>query len=63
MHSVRAAIPPANRLATAEFMTLRERLIKIRTRVIEHIARASASSCPERGLVRIIALGLMPPGQ
>ncbi|MGV1015587.1 MAG: IS1380 family transposase, partial [Methyloceanibacter sp.] len=29
MHGVRAAIPPTNPLATAEFATLRERLIKI----------------------------------
>jgi hypothetical protein len=39
MHSVRAAIPPANRLATAEFMTLRERLIKIGARDRAHCAR------------------------
>jgi Transposase DDE domain group 1 len=35
MLTVRAAIPETNRLATAEFATIRERLIKIGARVIE----------------------------
>src|SRR5271170_615506 len=39
MHRVRAAIPPAHPLARAEFATIRERLIKIAARVIEHVAR------------------------
>src|SRR5262245_19359209 len=39
MHGVRAAIPQANPLATCEFATIRERLIKIGARVIEHLAR------------------------
>jgi Transposase DDE domain group 1 len=57
MHSVRAAIP----LAT----TIRERLIKIGARVIEHTARIRIhlpSSCPERALFRTVALTLMPCG-
>ena len=65
MHGVRAAIPPANPLATAEFVTLRERLIKIGARVIEHIARIRIqlpTSCPEGALFRTIALGQMPSG-
>ena len=37
MHGVRAAIPPTNPLANAEFATIRERLIKIGARLIEHI--------------------------
>ena len=43
MHGVRAAIPQTSPLAKAEFATIRERLIKIGARVIEHIA--SASNC------------------
>jgi Transposase DDE domain group 1 len=39
MHGVRAAIPQTNPLAKCEFTTIRERLIKIGARVIEHIAR------------------------
>jgi len=62
MHGVRTAIPPTNPLATAEFATLRERLIKIGARVIEHIARIRIqlpTSCPEGALFRAVALGLM----
>jgi hypothetical protein len=50
MHAVRSAIPEASPLATAEFATIRERLIKIGARVIEHIARIRIhlpTSCPE----------------
>jgi hypothetical protein len=52
-------------LATAEFATIRERLIKIGARVIEHIARIRVqlpTSCPEGALFRAAALGLMPSG-
>ncbi|MDR3388993.1 MAG: IS1380 family transposase [Rudaea sp.] len=65
MHGVRAAIPKTDPLATAEFATIRERLIKIGARVIEHIARIRVqlpTSCPERALFRAVALGLMPSG-
>ena len=65
MHGVRAPIPQTSRLATAEFATIRDRLIKIGARVIEHIARIRVklpSSCPERALFRTVALGLMPSG-
>jgi hypothetical protein len=65
MHGVRAAIPQANPLAKCEFATIRERLIKIGARVIEHIARIRIqlpTSCPERALFRLVALGLMPSG-
>ena len=50
MHGVRAAIPRSNPLAGCEFATIRERLIKIGARVIEHIARIRVqlpTSCPE----------------
>ena len=65
MHAVRAAIPQTSPLATAEFTTIRQRLIKIGARVIEHAARIRIhlpSSCPERAVFRTIALGLMPCG-
>jgi DDE family transposase len=63
MHAVRAAIPQADPLAKAEFATIRERLIKIGARIIEHAARIRIqlpTSCPERALFRIVALGIMP---
>jgi ABC transporter substrate binding protein/Transposase DDE domain group 1 len=53
MHGVRAAIPQTSPLAYAEFATIRERLIKIGARVIEHIARIRVqlpTSCPEGAL-------------
>jgi hypothetical protein len=65
MHGVRAAIPKTNPLANGEFTTIRERLIKISARVIEHIARIRVqlpTSCPERVLFRSVALGLLPSG-
>jgi Transposase DDE domain group 1 len=65
MHGVRAAIPKAHPLARAEFATLRERLIKIAARVIEHVARVRIqlpTSCPEGALFRAVALGLLPSG-
>lgn len=65
MHGVRAAIPRSNPLARCEFATIRERLIKIAARVIEHLARIRIhlpTSCPEGALFRTVALGLMPSG-
>jgi hypothetical protein len=65
MHCVRSAIPQTNPLSRCEFATLRERLIKIGARVIEHIARIRVqlpTSCPEGALFRAVALGLMPSG-
>jgi hypothetical protein len=53
-----AAIPQTSTLATAEFATIRERLIKIAARVIEHIASIRIhlpTSCPERALFRAVA--------
>jgi hypothetical protein len=63
MATVRSAIPDTNPLAKAEFATIRERLIKIGARVIEHIARIRIhlpTSCPERALFRQVALNLLP---
>ncbi len=65
MHGVRAAIPKTSPLAIAEFATIRERLIKIGARVIEHIARIRVqlpTNCPERALFRAVARGLLPSG-
>jgi hypothetical protein len=65
LHGVRATIPQANPLASAEFATIRERLIKIGARVIEHIARIRIqlpTCCPEGSLFRAVALGLLPSG-
>jgi hypothetical protein len=65
MHGVRAAIPKTSPLASCEFATIRERLIKIGARVIEHIARIRVqlpTSCPEGALFRTVALRLMPSG-
>ena len=63
MHAVRAAIPQTDPLAMAEFATIRERLIKISARVIEHLARIRIqlpTSCPQGALFRAVALGIMP---
>jgi len=63
MHGVRATIPQTDPLAKAEFATIRERLIKIGARVIEHLARIRIqlpTSCPEGALFRTVALGIMP---
>jgi hypothetical protein len=65
MHGVRAAIPRTNPLASSEFATIRNRLIKIGARVIEHVARIRVqlpTSCPEGTLFRTVALGLMRSG-
>ena len=65
MHGVRAAIPRSNPLASCEFATIRERLIKIGARVIEHLDRIRVqlpTSYPERALFRCVALGLLPSG-
>jgi hypothetical protein len=61
--TVRDAIPKTHALATAEFSTLRLRLLKLGTRVIETASRvrlAFAAACPEARLIRHIAAGLMP---
>ena len=63
MLAVRDAIPQKDPLAKAEFATIRERLIKIGARVIEHLARIRIqlpTSCPEGRLFRAVALRLAP---
>ncbi|KDU95570.1 transposase [Komagataeibacter rhaeticus AF1] len=65
MLTVREAIPRPQPLATAEFTTLRMRLIKVAGRVIETATRvriAFATACPEAALCAGIARGLQPAG-
>ena len=61
--TVRDAIPKTHVLATAEFATLRLRLLKLGSRVIETASRVRltfAAACPDARLIRHIAAGLMP---
>jgi hypothetical protein len=63
MLTVRDAIPKAHALATAEFNTIRLRLLKLGARVVEMASRvrlAFAAACPEAALIRHIAAALMP---
>ena len=63
MLTVRDAIPKPQPLATAEFATLRMRLIKIAGRITETATRiriAFAAACPEAELFRGIARSLQP---
>ena len=65
MLALRDAIPRPQPLATAEFTTLRLRLIKIAARIIETATRvriAFATACPEAALFRGIALSFQPAG-
>ena len=59
----RDGIPKPHALATAEFTTIRLRLMKVAARVIETASRvriAFAAACPEAALFRDLAHGLMP---
>jgi hypothetical protein len=59
----REAIPKAHRLATAEFATLRLRLLKLGARIRETASRvrlAFAAACPEADLLRHLAEALGP---
>ncbi len=63
MLTVRDTIPRGHALATAEFVTIRLRLLKLGARVIETASRirlALAAACPDAALIRHIAAGLMP---
>ena len=65
MLTVRDAIPKPQPLASAEFATLRMRLIKIAGRITETATRvriAFAAACPEAELFRGIARSLQPAG-
>lgn len=63
MLTVRDAIPRPRELATAEFATLRLRLLKVAARVIETASRvriAFAAACPEADLFRSLPGALWP---
>jgi hypothetical protein len=63
MWRVQQAIPRTLALATAEFVTLRLRLLKVAARVIESASRirvAFASACPDANIFRALATGLRP---
>jgi hypothetical protein len=63
--TVRDAIPKPRDLATAEFKTIRLRLLKIAARVIETAGRvrlAFAAACPEADLFRSLVNAMMPRG-
>ena len=65
MLTVRDAIPKARELATAEFATLRLRLLKIAARVVGTASRirlAFAAACPEADLFRSLPGALLPLG-
>ena len=65
MLTVRDAIPKPQALATAEFTTLRMRLLKIAARVTETATRiriAFAAACPEAELFRGVARSLQLAG-
>jgi hypothetical protein len=64
LHGVRVAIPRTS-IASAEFATILERLIKIGARVIARIARIRVplpSSCHQAAVFRTMAVGLMGSG-
>lgn len=63
MWRVQQEIPKATGLATAEFATLRLRLLKVAARIVESATRiriAFASACPDAAVFRTIALALRP---
>jgi hypothetical protein len=65
MLTVRDAIPKPQALATAEFTTLRMRLLKIAARITETATRiriAFAAACPEAELFRGVARSLQLAG-
>lgn len=65
MWTVRHAIPPTAALRTAEFTTIRLRLLKVAARVVETASRiriAFASAYPDAALFRSVALNLRTAG-
>ena len=63
--TMRDTIPAAHALATAEFNTIRLRLLKLGARVVEMTSRvrlAFAAACSDATLIRHIAAALMPTG-
>jgi Transposase DDE domain group 1 len=65
MLTIRDAIAKPHPLATAEFTTLRMRLLKVAARITETATRvrvAIAAACPDAALLRGIALSFQPAG-
>jgi hypothetical protein len=65
MLEIRKAIPKRSLLSTAEFTTIRLRLIKIAARVVEGVARIRVylpTACPDRDVFRAIAGRLCAAG-
>lgn len=65
MLTVRDAIAKLHPLATAEFTTLRMRLLKVAARITETATRvriAFATACPDAALFRGIAVSSQPAG-
>ncbi|MDE2623641.1 MAG: IS1380 family transposase [Betaproteobacteria bacterium] len=63
MWRIQQQVPKTTTLATAEFATLRLRLLKVAARVIETASRirvAFASACPDAAMFRTIAIALRP---
>ena len=64
MHALRSRLPATSPLARAEFATLRQRLIKIGARIIEHAARIRVhlpTSCPERNVFAQLVARFVSP--
>ena len=62
MHAIKLRLPQTSPLARCEFATLRQRLIKIGARVIEHAVRIRVhlpTSCPERTVFAQMAAGFV----
>lgn len=65
MLTVRDAIPKFRELATAEFSTLRLRLLKVAARIVETasgVRLAFTATCPEADLIRGLPGALLPLG-
>ena len=65
MLELRDAIPKTDALAVAEFVTLREKLLKVGARIVETTSRiklALATACPKAELFRHLAGALQPAG-
>jgi hypothetical protein len=61
--TVRDAMDTTHALATAEFTTIRLRLLKVGARVIETASRvrlAFTAACPDAALIRQLATALIP---
>jgi hypothetical protein len=65
LHTMRRAIPARAPLSTAEFATIRLRLLKIAARVVEGVARIRVflpTACPDRAVFRALAGRLCAAG-